>query len=214
MNGKRIFLMALLVALVACDDGKLEQKQKRIQELDAEVGRLQTELNQVKAEARALDATKEELAEQERLIEKLKKKLDKSPATLVKMGNHTRILLPERLLFRSGEAQLAKSGIELLDQIAPTLKEQKGMYLLVAGHSDSQDIHPNMQKRFKDNIQLSAMRAWHVVDHLKGDKGVKMKMAIVGYGDAFPIAKNEISGGRQENRRVSLTLIPLRNRPK
>ncbi|MDX2469901.1 MAG: OmpA family protein [SAR324 cluster bacterium] len=211
---KIFWLLPVAMLLLGCNGAETEQKNSELSDLSNQVKALQSENMQLKATTKEYKGTSQELIAQDRLIKSLEKKLDKQAVKIVREDNRTRIMFPERLLFRAGEAQLAASGISLLNELAPALAEEKNVYILVAGHTDNRQVGPKLKSRFVDNLQLSALRAWHVVDFLRSQKGLQHKMAIVGYGDEFPVAKNSISGGRQENRRVSLTLVPLRNRPK
>ena len=53
-----------------------------------------------------------------------------------------------------------------------------------------------------------AVAAWEWGDYFE-DKEKGIRLDIVGYGETRPIADNNSVKGRQLNRRVELTLIPL-----
>ena len=59
------------------------------------------------------------------------------------------------------------------------------------------------------NQQLSERRANAVAAYL-GTRNVRSDRIItVGEGESRPIASNDTEAGRQQNRRVELTLVPL-----
>jgi outer membrane protein OmpA-like peptidoglycan-associated protein len=72
----------------------------------------------------------------------------------------------------------------------------------VAGHTDNTGSDAY-------NQQLSERRASAVAAYL-GTRSVRTDRIItVGMGEARPIATNDTPDGRQQNRRVELTLVPL-----
>jgi outer membrane protein OmpA-like peptidoglycan-associated protein len=72
----------------------------------------------------------------------------------------------------------------------------------VAGHTDSTGTEDY-------NMQLSQRRAQSVVAYL-GTRNVRAdRMIAIGGGEGHPVATNDTDVGRQQNRRVELTLVPL-----
>jgi outer membrane protein OmpA-like peptidoglycan-associated protein len=72
----------------------------------------------------------------------------------------------------------------------------------VTGHTDSTGGHPY-------NMDLSQRRADSVSSYL-GAQGVQaVRLQARGFGPDRPIAGNDTVEGRQENRRVEITLEPL-----
>jgi outer membrane protein OmpA-like peptidoglycan-associated protein len=72
----------------------------------------------------------------------------------------------------------------------------------VAGHTDSTGAASYNQR-------LSEQRAQTVARYLIGRDVNEDRMLVVGYGQDAPIASNDTHEGRQQNRRVELTLVPL-----
>ena len=73
----------------------------------------------------------------------------------------------------------------------------------IAGHTDSKGTEEH-------NQTLSQQRAQSVAQYL-ATRGVKIeRMIAVGAGEKHPVASNDTDAGRAQNRRVELTLTPLR----
>jgi len=74
----------------------------------------------------------------------------------------------------------------------------------VAGHTDNvgSDAY---------NQQLSVQRANAVAAYLGGKNVIQQRMMIVGAGETHPIATNDTDAGRAQNRRVEITIVPVRS---
>jgi outer membrane protein OmpA-like peptidoglycan-associated protein len=72
----------------------------------------------------------------------------------------------------------------------------------VAGHTDSTGTDSY-------NQALSERRAGSVAAYLRSRKISGDRMITVGMGEARPIADNTTEAGRQLNRRVEITVVPL-----
>jgi outer membrane protein OmpA-like peptidoglycan-associated protein len=91
----------------------------------------------------------------------------------------------------------------VLDNLAQTLNEYNQTLIEVAGHTDSVGAADYNQR-------LSERRASAVANYL-GSRGVmRDRMIVVGAGESRPIASNDTEAGRAQNRRVEITLVPIR----
>lgn len=91
----------------------------------------------------------------------------------------------------------------MLDGVALVLKKYHKTIVEVDGHTDSVGKPDYNQK-------LSERRATAVAQSLIG-KGIKQERTItVGAGETRPMAGNDTESGRALNRRVELTLLPLK----
>jgi outer membrane protein OmpA-like peptidoglycan-associated protein len=103
------------------------------------------------------------------------------------------------LLFDSGGATL-KPGAELiLDRLGSYLQQNPDTRAIIEGHTDNVGSHAM-------NQSLSERRALAVANALRvrGIDGTRFE--IMAMGEAYPIATNDTSAGRQENRRVEVVL--------
>ena len=82
------------------------------------------------------------------------------------------------------------------------LREYEKTIIEVAGHTDSTGSDAYNQR-------LSERRAQSVAQYLEGQGIRPLRIVTEGYGERYPVASNETAAGRQQNRRVELTLAPL-----
>jgi outer membrane protein OmpA-like peptidoglycan-associated protein len=87
--------------------------------------------------------------------------------------------------------------------VAVTLVEYDQTLVEVAGHTDSTGADSY-------NQSLSERRAGSVAAYLSS-RGVPMRrMVTVGAGEQHPIASNDTADGREQNRRVEVTIVPVK----
>jgi flagellar motor protein MotB len=105
----------------------------------------------------------------------------------------------QNIFFESGQANLADSMTQVLDKLAPTLKQLSDKHeILVEGHTDNVPA-----TKFGSNWELSTARATNVVRYFVQQKGFKpQRISAIGYGEYRPIAPNDTSENRAKNRRV------------
>jgi outer membrane protein OmpA-like peptidoglycan-associated protein len=72
----------------------------------------------------------------------------------------------------------------------------------VAGHTDSTGTEAH-------NQQLSERRAQSVAAYLRSREVLGQRLLTVGGGEYYPVATNDTPEGRQLNRRVEITIVPL-----
>jgi outer membrane protein OmpA-like peptidoglycan-associated protein len=72
----------------------------------------------------------------------------------------------------------------------------------VAGHTDSTGTDAY-------NQGLSERRAGTVSQYLQSRGIIAQRMITVGMGESMPVANNGTESGRQANRRVEITMVPL-----
>ena len=74
--------------------------------------------------------------------------------------------------------------------------------MTIAGHTDSDG-----GERF--NLDLSQQRASSVSGYLRSKKILPLRLETIGFGESQPLAENDSAAGKQLNRRVELTLLPI-----
>ena len=100
--------------------------------------------------------------------------------------------------FDVDKADIKPESKATLDEIAKLLKDDPGLRLEVAGHTDNTGSVAH-------NQALSERRAAAVVDALvKNYKIDRARLQPKGYGDTKPVASNSTLEGKAENRRVEL----------
>ncbi|MBU8849652.1 MAG: OmpA family protein [Desulfobacterales bacterium] len=103
------------------------------------------------------------------------------------------------VLFSSGKAEINKDACSYLDAMIKITRNNP-FSIRVEGHTDSVPINT---PEFPSNWELSTTRAVNILRYIleKGDIPAD-KLAAVGFSQYHPIASNNISEGRQKNRRV------------
>lgn len=107
------------------------------------------------------------------------------------------------ILFPSGVATLSPAALEVLGQLAETLKPFPNP-IRVEGHTDNRPIST---AAFPSNWELSSARAASVV-HLFTQAGLNpARLAVIGLGEYRPAKPNDTPEGRNANRRVLLVIL-------
>jgi len=103
------------------------------------------------------------------------------------------------VLFDTDKAQLKAGGMRDVDKLGDFMKQYPQRNALVEGFTDSTGSESH-------NQDLSMRRA-DVVRMALMERGIgRERVAARGLGQAYPVAGNDSSGGRQLNRRVEITL--------
>ncbi len=108
------------------------------------------------------------------------------------------------VLFAFNSSRLRDQDKEELDQIAQTVGSMKHYVIQVQGFTDS--TGPS-----RYNLELSRRRADAVVRYLSSDCNIPLvRIYKLGYGEGSPAAPNRTRAGREENRRVEVTVLEAR----
>jgi len=126
--------------------------------------------------------------------------------TVTQKDGKVYVSLSEKLLFKSGSAEVDPKGREAIGQLATVLKANSDIGVLVEGHTDS---IPIASGRFKDNWELSTARATSIVRLLTVDHKLQpQSVTAAGRGEFVPVASNRDADGRARNRRTEIILTP------
>lgn len=112
------------------------------------------------------------------------------------------LIMPGNITFDSNESIVKSSFKPVLDSIAKVLVEYNKTMVNVAGYTDNTGSASL-------NKKLSGERADSVANYLimKGVASTRINSA--GYGSSNPIASNATVAGREQNRRVEISLISM-----
>jgi outer membrane protein OmpA-like peptidoglycan-associated protein len=143
-------------------------------------------------------------AYQDRQEAALRQRMAGTGVDVVRSGDNITLNMPGAITFGFDSAQLQPQFRPVLDDLATTLNEYNQTIVEVAGHTDSVGDAAY-------NQQLSEQRAATVAGYLAGRGVMRDRMITVGAGETRPIASNDTEAGRAQNRRVEITLVPLRN---
>jgi len=116
------------------------------------------------------------------------------------------VSMSDKLLFKSGSADVETKGKEALKKLAEVLNKSVDVDILIEGHTDNVPIKTTL---YKDNWDLSASRATSVVRLLTDEYKLEPKrLTASGKGENFPVASNQTTEGKAKNRRTEIILSP------
>ena len=205
----------LVVLMVGCAGGGAAL----IQEKDAELDRLRTELDQLEKRLEAEKRVSKELSsKQDELEETLKlerqnsqaysdelERLQASEQNQFVIGN--RIVLTNAVVFKGGSAELSERGQLYMAEVIESLRKYPDREILIEGHCDNVPIASGYRWKYATNWELSAARALNVLHYFeKNSKLDPDLLGAVAYGEHRPIASNKLPEGRAQNRRVEIVV--------
>jgi chemotaxis protein MotB len=115
------------------------------------------------------------------------------------------ISMSEKVLFRSGSAEIEPNFVGIVEKIGGVLRSIPGKQIKVEGHTDSDPINSS---RFPDNQELSTARANSVLRILVRNVGIDpLLISATGYGEWRPIAPNNTPENKAKNRRVDIAIL-------
>jgi chemotaxis protein MotB len=111
------------------------------------------------------------------------------------------------LLFPSGGFDMSERGKQIIAGMAAKLAPTQQNKILVSGYTDNKPVGPALARQgITSNQDLSQKRADNVMAFLIS-QGVKPDLiSAKGFGDADPVASNDTTQGRAQNRRVELSV--------
>lgn len=103
------------------------------------------------------------------------------------------------IFFDTGKSSLRSESNAELDRLVKLMNDVQGLKIELSGHTDNTGSA-------QGNIKLSQDRAQAVVNYLVSKGVSKSRMTAKGYGSSRPIASNDTSDGRQQNRRTEFEI--------
>lgn len=186
----------------------------------ADINAMEAALAKAQAEARAMEADKARAdAEEQARLAGMAKADAEEQARQAEMAKAELILLMKELtelqgqltdrgivltigdvLFATGKSELNVSAQRSMDKLAEFLQKKQNRNLLVEGHTDSVGGD-------EYNQGLSEQRAASVKYALEKRGVAGERIVTIGYGKKFPLASNDTSDGKQQNRRVEAIIL-------
>ena len=166
-----------------------------------------------------LVATLQSEMEKRRVEEQRRIALEKALAIPLASGrvtiNEGRIGISGSVLFPVNSDELRPEGRQLLRSLVHPLRvylgERKEM-LMVSGFTDDRRVSES-NKRFTDNLELSAQRALTVTRALIDEGMPSSQVFAAAFGAEQPVASNANEQGRALNRRVEMAPVPRASKP-
>lgn len=118
-----------------------------------------------------------------------------------RQGNDLLLNMPSSITFATDSSAINSAFKPTLNNVASVLTQYPNTVVEINGHTDNtgSDEH---------NIGLSERRAQSVSRYLTSH-GVTQRIIASGLGESQPIASNDTSTGRAQNRRVEIKISPI-----
>ena len=133
---------------------------------------------------------------------KLRAELAGTGVSVTRIGDNITLNMPGNVTFATNSADLSPAFFEVLDSVGKVLTEFDQTVVEVAGHTDSTGTE-------EYNQGLSERRASSVTQYLQGRGVLEQRLLTIGMGELRPVADNGTASGRQLNRRVEITMVPV-----
>lgn len=133
---------------------------------------------------------------------KLRQELEGTGVGVYRDGDNITLLMPGNITFATNSSDLSPEFFEVLTSVSKVLDEFDKTIVEVAGHTDSTGSDTY-------NQGLSERRASSVANYLSTHDIDSQRLITIGLGESMPVADNGTQAGRQQNRRVELTMVPL-----
>ncbi|MCJ8149200.1 OmpA family protein [Shinella sedimenti] len=133
----------------------------------------------------------------------LRAQLQGTGVSVTRNGDRIILNMPSNVTFSTDQDQVIPPFYPTLDSVATVLRKFDKTLIDVDGHTDSVG-------NARYNQDLSERRANSVANYLAARGVDPRRMSAMGYGLTRPIASNASEMGRAQNRRVEISISPLR----
>ncbi len=130
-----------------------------------------------------------------------KQELQGSGIDIEREGNNIRLVMPSNVTFGSNQSNISTSFNSSLSAVAKVMNKYDKTFLTIEGHTDSSGDDAY-------NMTLSEKRAQSVRNYLQRQGVNGQRLEVTGYGETQPVASNDSSFGRSQNRRVEINIVP------
>ena len=132
----------------------------------------------------------------------LRAELEGTGVSVHRNGDNITLNMPGNVTFATDSSDLSPAFFDVLNSVGKVLGEYEKTVVEVAGHTDSTGSDAY-------NQSLSERRASSVSTYLQGQGVMAQRIITVGMGESRPVADNSSAAGRQANRRVEITMVPV-----
>ena len=140
-----------------------------------------------------------------REAERLRGSLAGKDLSVFRIRDYLSVRMPVRAIFLMGSADIDPAVFATLDTVSVILNEFERSVVEIASHTDSRGSADY-------NRELSSRRARSLASFLQARDVDAVRVIEVPAGAAHPVGDDESAAGRELNRRVEVTLVPLRDR--
>jgi len=194
------------LAAVKADRDELDKVSKaKTADLEAENTRLKENLADLKKKDAEVQS---ESNTYKQLMQEMKGEVAKGQVTISELKGKLTLDVVDKILFGSGQAEVTKEGLAVLQRVIDILKNVKDKAIRTEGHTDNVRIKGALVKQYPTNWELSAARAINVAKYLQQQGIDPTLLSATGFGEYKPVAGNDTPEGRAKNRRIAIILLP------
>ena len=137
--------------------------------------------------------------------ERLRGALTGTDLDVLRIGDYLSVRMPVQAIFSMGSADIDPAAFATLDSVSAILNEFEQSVVEIASHTDNRGSADF-------NRELSSRRARSLASFLQARDVDAVRMIEVPAGAAHPVGDDGSAAGRELNRRVEVSLVPLRDR--
>jgi len=190
---------------------KAVEAEKARKETEAKTAELDKARKEAEAKTAELDRAQKDAQSKKLEMEMARMKMDDAMAQRKQLENELKDLQAKQtdrgivltlgdILFETGKSTLMPGARRTMNTIAEFLKKHPKRNILIEGFTDTVGSD-------SFNMNLSRKRAQAVRAALTVRGVLSERIATRGYGERFPLASNKTEAGRQQNRRVEVTIL-------
>jgi chemotaxis protein MotB len=184
---------------LTADMAAMTKDKSRLQASVDDMARALAELEKRRAEAEA------RVAEFKNLLARFRSLIDAGKLKVKIVDGRMVVVLATDILFASGSASLSKDGKAAIAEVAQVLRSIPQRAFQVEGHTDNVPIST---AQYPSNWELAAARAINVLKAMV-DAGLPAeRVSAASFADTRPVATNELSDGKAQNRRIEIIIVP------
>lgn len=189
--------------LIKSSLSKTEQLNRALKEKGEQLLAREKRLEELEGVIRRQDSLTDALND---LIKKALLSFNSDEITVEMKNGKVYVSMTDKLLFRSGSADVEEKGKDAIKKVADVLNKNKDVSIMIEGHTDNVPIKT---AQFADNWDLSVARATNIVRLLDETYKVDAKrLTAAGRGEYMPKVNNDTPEGRAKNRRTEIILSP------
>lgn len=207
-RARAVFPMVLAVTALAasgCATKKYVQQETgavhtRVDDVEAQVEANQTEIR--RAHER-VGANERQIGEVSKTAQEALQRAQEAGKLAEGKLLYETVLTDDKVRFGFDKSELSDTAKAALDEFATQLKAQynRDVYIEIQGHTDATGSE-------EYNLELGLERAEAVRRYLNRQHDIPLhRMSVISYGETEPIADNDTSEGRSQNRRVVLVVL-------
>ncbi|TDJ44170.1 MAG: cell envelope biogenesis protein OmpA [Gammaproteobacteria bacterium] len=137
--------------------------------------------------------------------ERLRGALAGTDLRVLRIGDYLSVRMPVQTIFSMGSADIDPAVFAALNSVSAILNEFEQSVVEIASHTDSRGSAVY-------NRELSSRRVRSLASFLQARNVDAVRVIEVPAGAAHPVSDDESAAGRELNRRVEVTLVPLQDR--